>query len=167
MTDLFRCTPLNSVLSRMACGARHDRRIGATCSGCAVGRQHARGALPSTWPDGSEIVTALVTPATLASLKIHLAIIEAHEPPVLRGARILGATIREHAERAGVHPQRIRQRLLRGEPLTEALDLTPRPNDPTRSNVRALALRVHRPPGTVCRWLKRGLTVEAILERCA
>ncbi len=167
MTDLFRCTPLNTVLSRMACGARHERRIGATCTACPVGRQHARGALPSVWADGTAIVTALVTPATLASLKIHLAIIEAHVETPMRGARIEGATLREHAAPLGLTAGQVRERLRRGESLEEALDTRPRPNDPTRSNVRELARRVHRPPGTVCRWLKRGMTAEEVVRRCA
>lgn len=168
MIDMFHCKKINeTALSRSACGARHERKIGQTCATCEVGRQHARGALPTHWGDGAEIRTALVTPHTMASLKIHLAIIEAYEAPPLRGERIAGATIREHAEGAGLTAQQLRQRLLRGEPLAEALSAAPRPNDRRRSHVRALALKVRRPPGTVCRWLKRGLSVEEIMGRCA
>ncbi len=177
MTDLFRCKPITTVLSRSACGARYERRIGQTCATCAVGRQHARGALPTTWPDGSVLLTAEITVATMASLRIHLAIIESHTPAPRRGVRIEGATIREHAERAGLHPQVIRQRILRGDEPAKAIE--PRLRGVGRFpamalqygrqllTLRGLARVVGKDPKTVQRWVKRGLTVAQIEERCA
>lgn len=178
MTDLFRCKLIGStVLSRSACGARYERKIGQTCATCAVGRQHARGALPTTWPDGAELVTAEITVATMASLRIHLAVIEAHSPPPLRGVRVEGATIREHAERAGVHPKVIRQRLARAEPIATALapGLREFSRHPVvhvewkreRLTLRAFAAKLGKGSSTVSRWLRRGLGVEQIAERCA
>ena len=176
MTDLFRCRPIATVLSRSACGARYERKIGQTCATCAVGRQHARGALPTTWPDGAALVTAEITVATMARLRIHLAIIEAHVAPPLRGARIEGATIREHAERVGVHPQVIRQRLLRGHPPSKAIDprlgvgrhpavlVTYRRES---LSLRAFSRKLGVDSSLVSRWLRRGLGVEQIAERCA
>jgi hypothetical protein len=168
MIDMFHCKKINeTALSRSACGARHERKIGQTCATCEVGRQHARGALPTHWGDGTEIRTALVTPHTMASLKIHLAIIEAYEAPPLRGRRLVGLTIREHAEQAGLTAEQVRVRLNRGESIETALSTTPRRNDRRVSHVRALARQLRRPPGTVCRWLKRGMSVEEIMGRCA
>jgi hypothetical protein len=177
MSDLFKCKPIATILSRSACGARYERRIGATCSTCAVGRQHARGALPTTWPDGTELVTAAITVATMASLRVHLAIIESHTPPPMRGARIDGATIREHAERARLHPQVIRQRILRGEDPATAIEprlrgtgryptVEVQVGDETLT-LRALARRIGKDSKTVSRWVKRGLGVAQIMERCA
>ena len=171
MTDLFNCLPLASVLSRNACGARWERKIGATCANCAVGRQHARGALPDTWPDGSVLTTAAVTIATMASLKVHLAIIASYSPPPLRGVRLLGATIREHAERAGLHPQVIRQRLLRGRPPENAVEpgLRERAKVVTvrgeALSLRALARKAGVHHRNVQRWIVAGMTPEQILRR--
>lgn len=177
MTDLFRCKHLRSVLSRSACGARHERKIGATCATCATGRQHARGALPATWPDGEALVQAAITPATMASLRIHLAIIESHTPAPLRGAKIDGATIREHAERAGLHPRVIRSRLWRGDPPEKAIE--PRLRGPGRwpavvvewqretLTLRAFARKLGVDSSLVSRWLKRGLHPAQIAARCA
>lgn len=178
MTTLFHCKPIsNTAISRAACGARHERKIGQTCATCAVGRQHARGALPTTWPDGSQIVTALVTPATLASLKIHLAIIEAHDAAPLRGVRVEGETLREHAERGGVHPQVLRSRINRGEDPATAIEprLRGMGRHPTvmvrlgreTMTLRALGRRLEKDAKTLSRWLKRGMSVEEIVERCA
>ena len=175
--DLFRCVPLTTVLSRSACGARYERKIGATCTGCAVGRQHARGALPMEWPDGSTLTSAPITPATMASLKIHLAIIESHQPAPRRGWKWNGQTIREKAERDGLHPQVYRQRLLRGESPETALAPKLRQGgrfgqkaievDGETLTLRGLARLLGKHPHQVGRWLKRGLGVEAIREMCA
>jgi len=177
MTDLFQCSPLRTVLSRSVCGARYERKIGQTCAACGVGRQHARGALPSTWADGSLLVTAEITPATMVTLRIHLAIIEAHEAEPLRGRRIEGATIREHASAAGLHPQVIRQRILRGEDPATAVEPRLRgvgrhPVKEIRYGRQVLTLRgfarvLGKDKRTVGRWLARGLGVEQIAERCA
>lgn len=165
--DLFNCRPLASVLSRSACGARHERRIGKTCETCAVGRQHARGALPTQWPDGAALTTAAVTVATMAQLKIHLAVIASYERPPARGHRIQGETLREHAERAGVDAAALRTRLWRGQSLEAALDPAPRQNDPRRGVVRALARQVGMNPGHVSRLLRQGLTAQTIAARAA
>jgi len=174
--DLFHCEPLNTDLSRNACGARHERRMGA-CGGCAVGRQHARGALPSTWPDGSKLATVAVTVATMASLRVHLAIIAAHEPAPLRGIRALGATLREHAERLGVHPQVLRSRLNRGQEPTKAITPGLRGAGPhgvvqiklgrETLTLRGLARKLGVHHRNVQRWYERGMTAEQIVERCA
>lgn len=177
MDDLFHCKPLASVLSRQACGARYERRIGNTCATCAVGRQHARGALPTQWPDGADLLLAAITPATMASLRIHLAVIESHVPAPMRGMRIDGATIREHSERAGLHPQVIRQRLLRGQSPEQAIEprlrgLGRHPVVPVEWRrqtwtLRGFAKKVGRDPKTVWRWLRRGIGAAQIAEMCA
>lgn len=176
MADLFHCRPLASVLSRSACGARYERQIGRTCATCAVGRQHARGALPTTWPDGADLLTAAISVATMASLRVHLAIIESHQPEPRRGMRIDGATIREHAERAGIAPQVIRSRIRRGEEPAKAVE--PRLRGAGRFPVvavqygrqtltlRGLARALGKEATSVRRWLMRGMTVEQIAERC-
>lgn len=177
MTDLFHCKPLTSALSRSACGARYERKIGQTCATCAVGRQHARGALPVTWPDGAVLVTVEISVATMASLRVHLAVIEAHTPEPLRGKRIDGATIREHSERAGLHPQVIRQRILRGEDPATAIEPRHRGvcQHPARVvewgrqkyTLRGFAAKIGKDSSTVSKWLRRGLSVEQITQRCA
>jgi hypothetical protein len=175
--DLFRCTPLNTTLSRMACGARHERKIGRTCATCTVGSQHARGALPSTWPDGAEILAAPITVATLASLRIHLAIIEHYEAPPRRGRVVLGATVAEHAEREGTYRQLINARLRRGVPAAEAVKAGNRgvgrhPAKLVRLGhetltLRAFARRLDAHPYSVSRLLAKGLSPEQVIERCA
>lgn len=143
--SLFKCKPLGTVLSRSACGARYDRRIGQQCATCAVGRQHARGALPDEWPDGTRLEAAAVTVRTMATLRVHLAVIAAHTPAPTRGRVIAGATIREHARQLGVHPQVVRQRLVRGASVEAALDMTPRRTDPRARSVvwRGVEMSVH------------------------
>lgn len=75
----FVCKPLNGArLSRDACGVRSKalrasgprglpRAVGVACVRCSVGRDHARGHAPTTWPDGSPIelveITRVVTVA--------------------------------------------------------------------------------------------------------
>lgn len=174
--DLFRCSPLNTVLSRGACASRYEKRIGPTCSACGVGRQHARGALPSEWSDGSALVTASITPATMASLKIHLAIIESHATQPRRGWQHGGRTIREIADETNIHPQVYRQRLLRGESPETALSPKLRGQGPhgTREvrvgrevlSMRGFARKVGKHVEQVRRWLAQGQDAETIMERC-
>jgi hypothetical protein len=176
MTDLFRCKPISTVLSRSACGARYERKIGQTCATCAVGRQHARGALPTTWADGSDLLTAEISVATMASLRVHLAIIESRPVEPRRGMLIEGATIREHAERAGIDPAVIRSRIVRGEAPASAIE--PRLRGAGRFpamevrygrqtlTLRGLARALGKEATSVRRWLMRGMTVEQIAERC-
>ncbi|AKF08867.1 hypothetical protein [Sandaracinus amylolyticus] len=52
--EVFRCAPLSCWLTRESCGDRSETRK-PLCATCAVGAQHARGELPTTWPDGAPI----------------------------------------------------------------------------------------------------------------
>lgn len=69
---LFRCTPLrNAELTRSSCAARWESLnhgkgakrsasggpalVGRECVGCVIGKAHADGDRPDTWPDGSRI----------------------------------------------------------------------------------------------------------------
>lgn len=65
--EIFRCVPLLASLSRSSCGARSRevatpgnqrgiKLVSGTCEECVVGRAHAAGERPTTWPDGSPIV---------------------------------------------------------------------------------------------------------------
>lgn len=185
MTTLFHCAPLRSAISRSACGARHVRKIGRTCAECTVGREHARGVVASTWPDGSAIVVRPVTPHTLASVRVHLAIIEAHDRGgwMCDGAHVQprpgkivgGKTVREAAREIGLETRAEAQvvwtRLARGEPPERALSPAPRVHDPRSRRVvwqgesmsiRAFAREIGRPYPTVRVKVARGLAPEAI-----
>lgn len=71
--EAFLCTSLHVKMSRDSCGERHKEvrskgekgktRIGSmSCAHCPVGKAHERGESPTTWPDGSPIVTVRVVP---------------------------------------------------------------------------------------------------------
>lgn len=61
--EVFVCKPMQGLrITRAACTkvALNPPSIGP-CSRCLVGQSHVRGRVPRTWPDGSEIVTAILT----------------------------------------------------------------------------------------------------------
>lgn len=74
--DAFVCLPIPGArLTRAACGTRH-KNAGApwepgtrkvkvwseTCSHCPIGAAHARGEMPSSWPDGKAIEVIQLVP---------------------------------------------------------------------------------------------------------
>lgn len=71
--EAFLCASLHVKMSRAACGTRHKEvrskgekgktRIGSmSCARCPIGKEHEKGASPTTWPDGSPIVIVRVVP---------------------------------------------------------------------------------------------------------
>ncbi len=118
-----------------------------------------------------------ITPATMASLKIHLTLIEAYVAPPRRGTPLLGSTVVELAERHGTYRQLIRSRLARGVAPEEAVLATHRGvgRHAARTvrvgaqelSLRAFARSLGTHPYTVSRMLARGLTPEQVAERCA
>lgn len=71
--EAFLCTSLHVKMSRDSCGERHKEvrskgekgktRIGSmSCARCPAGKAHEKGESPTTWPDGSPIVTVRVVP---------------------------------------------------------------------------------------------------------
>lgn len=53
----FRCVPYTGRLTVESCAERHRnptlQRL--TCKTCPVGKAHARGEVPASWPDGAPI----------------------------------------------------------------------------------------------------------------
>ena len=71
--EAFLCTTLHVKMSRAACGERHKEvrskgekgktRIGSmSCVKCSVGAEHEKKRTPTTWPDGTPIVTLRIAP---------------------------------------------------------------------------------------------------------
>lgn len=60
--EVFVCKPMNGVrLTRSACSkmAANPPTIGP-CGSCLIGRSHAKGRVPWTWPDGTMVATLTI-----------------------------------------------------------------------------------------------------------
>ena len=60
--QVFACKPMRGLrITRMACAkvSQNPPTIGP-CGKCLVGFSHAKGRIPRTWPDGSDIETSVL-----------------------------------------------------------------------------------------------------------
>ncbi len=65
--EVFVCAPLNGARLRREACAKISSNPPTTgpCRDCSVGKSHAKGRVPMTWPDGTDIVTKIVRVGTI------------------------------------------------------------------------------------------------------